>query len=180
MLRESLRQKLLEIARRSMEGYLKEGKVPTFDVTEPELQQHSAAFVTLTKQGHLRGCIGYTDPTLPLYQTVASCAVCAAFSDPRFQPLRKEELSQIRIEISILTPLKKIEDTSEIQVGRDGLFIKKGFHRGLLLPQVATECGWDKETFLRQTCCKASLPADAWKEGAEIYTFSAEIFHESP
>jgi AmmeMemoRadiSam system protein A len=157
MLKESLRQKLLEIARRSMEGYLKEGKVPAFQVTEPELQQHRAAFVTLTKQGHLRGCIGYTDPTLPLYQTVASCAVSAAFSDPRFPPLRKEELSQIRIEISILTPLKKIEDASEIQVGRDGLLIK---------------------TFLQQTCCKACLPADAWKEGAEIYTFSAEIFHE--
>ncbi len=178
MLNETLRQKLLEIARRSIEGYLKEGKVPAFPVSDPELQQNRAAFVTLTKQGHLRGCIGYTDPTLPLHQTVASCAVCAAFSDPRFPPLRKEELPQIRIEISILTPQKKIEDTSEIEVGRDGLLIKKGACRGLLLPQVATECGWDKETFLQQTCCKAGLPADAWKEGAEIYTFSAEIFHE--
>jgi AmmeMemoRadiSam system protein A len=178
MLEESLRQGLREIARRSREGYLREGKVPTFHVTEPELQQHRAAFVTLTKQGPLRRCIGYTDPALPLCQTVASCAVCAAFSDPRFPPLRKEELSQIRMEISILTPLKKIEDTSEIQVGRDGLLIKKGFPRGLLLPQVATECAWDQEPFLRQTCCKACLPADAWKEGAEIYTFSAEIFHE--
>ena len=178
MLKDTLRQKLLEIARRSVEGYLKDGKVPTFVVPEPELREERAAFVTLTKQGRLRGCIGYTDPTLPLYQTVASCAVSAAFSDPRFSPLRKEELSQIRIEISILTPLKKIEDISEIQVGRDGLFIKKGACRGLLLPQVATEGGWDKEGFLQQTCCKASLPADAWKEGAEIYTFSAEIFHE--
>ena len=178
MLKDTLRQKLLEIARRSVEGYLKDGKVPTFVVAEPELREDRAAFVTLTKQGRLRGCIGYTDPTLPLYQTVASCAVSAAFSDPRFPPLRKEELSQIRIEISILTPLKKIGDISEIQVGRDGLFIKKGPCRGLLLPQVATEWGWDKEAFLQQTCCKASLPADAWKEGAEIYTFSAEIFHE--
>jgi AmmeMemoRadiSam system protein A len=178
MLNENLRQKLLEIARQSIEGYLKLGRVPAFTVTEPELLEKRAAFVTLTKQGRLRGCIGYTDPTLPLQQTVASCAVGAAFSDPRFQSLRKEELPQIRIEISILTPLRKIENISEIQVGRDGLFIRKGPCRGLLLPQVATEYGWDRDTFLGQTCCKARLPVDAWKEGAEIYTFSAEIFHE--
>jgi AmmeMemoRadiSam system protein A len=178
MLTMNLRQKLLEIARASVEGYLKEAKIPTFQVTEPELLEKGAAFVTLTKGGRLRGCIGYTDPTLPLYQTVASCAVSAAFSDPRFTPLRQEEFPQIRVEISILTPLRKIEDIAEIQVGKDGLLIKKGACRGLLLPQVATEYGWDKETFLKQTCCKARLPADAWKEGAEIYAFSAEIFHE--
>jgi len=180
MLKQSLRQRLLEIARRSIEGHLKQGKIPDFSVTEPELLENKAAFVTLTKGGHLRGCIGYTEPIHPLHQTIASCAVSAAFSDPRFPPLRADELSQIQIEISVLSPLEKIQDISEIEVGVHGLFITKGFYRGLLLPQVATEYGWDRETFLEQTCYKAGLPADAWKKGAEIHIFSAEIFHEQP
>lgn len=178
MLEQNLRQKLLEIARRSIEGYLEEGKAPTFAVTEAELLQEGAAFVTLTKGGRLRGCIGYTEATHPLYQTVASCALSAAFSDPRFPPLRSEELPQTEIEISVLTPLQEIKEISEIEVGQDGLFITKGSHRGLLLPQVAVEYGWDRETFLKQTCLKAGLPPDAWKSGAEIFIFSAEIFHE--
>jgi len=178
MLNQSQREKLLEIARRSIEGRLKQSKIPDFSVTEPELREKRAAFVTLTKGGHLRGCIGYTEPIHPLHQTVASCAVSAAFSDPRFPPLRADELPQVQIEISVLTPLRKIQDISEIQVGVHGLFITKGFHRGLLLPQVATEYGWDRETFLEQTCYKAGLAADAWRKGAEIYIFSAEIFHE--
>jgi AmmeMemoRadiSam system protein A len=169
---------LLQIARQSIEGRLQQGKIPDFSISEPELLEKGAAFVTLTKGGRLRGCIGYTEALYPLHQTVASCAVSAAFSDPRFAPLRVDELPQIEIEISVLTPLQKIRDISEIEVGVHGLLISKGFNRGLLLPQVATEYGWDRDTFLQQTCRKAGLPADAWEEGADIYVFSAEIFHE--
>lgn len=178
MLKQNAREKLLEIARNSIEGQLKEGKIPDFSITEPELLEKRAAFVTLTKGGRLRGCIGYTEPIYALHQAVASCAVSAAFSDPRFSPLRRDELAEIQIEISVLTPLQRIQDISEIEVGVHGLFITRGFYRGLLLPQVATEYGWDRETFLEQTCHKAGLPPDAWKKGAEIYIFSAEIFHE--
>jgi len=178
MLKPSSRQKLLRIARQTIEARLKGEKIPRLEVEEPELQERRGAFVTLTKGGRLRGCIGYTEPIYPLYEAVASCALSAAFSDPRFPPLRAEELPQIRIEISVLSPLQKIQDISQIQVGVHGLMISKGFQRGLLLPQVATQYRWDRETFLEQTCYKAGLPADAWKKGADIYIFSAEIFHE--
>ena len=178
MLNDHLRRKLLEIARRSIQGYLKEARIPAFSVADPELTEKGAAFVTLTKGGHLRGCIGVTEAVHPLYQTISSCAVSAAFSDPRFLPLARRELPQIRIEISVLTPLTKIEGIEEIEVGRHGLFITKGLHHGLLLPQVAVEYGWDRQTFLEETCGKAGLPADGWKSGADIYIFSAEVFHE--
>ena len=178
MLNDHLRQKLLEIARKSIEGYLKEARIPVFSVADRELTEKGAAFVTLTKGGRLRGCIGVTEAVHPLYQTISSCAVSAAFSDPRFPPLARKELSQIRIEISVLTPLQKIEGLEEIEVGRHGLSITKGSRRGLLLPQVAVEYGWDRQTFLEETCGKAGLPADGWKSGADIYIFSAEIFHE--
>jgi AmmeMemoRadiSam system protein A len=108
-------------------------------------------------------------------------AVAAAFQDPRFPPLGPEELADLELEISVLTPMQRIQKVEEIQVGKHGLYIVRGIYRGLLLPQVATEHNWDRLTFLEQTCAKAGLPADAWKDpAAQIYVFSAEIFSEPP
>ena len=141
------------------------------------LSQERGAFVTLHKNGNLRGCIGYIVPVAPLHETVKQMAVAAAFDDPRFPPLSEEELKDIDIEISALTPLKKINDINEIQVGKHGILIKKGFASGVLLPQVATDYNWDRLTFIEQTCMKAGLPENSWKEkDTEIYIFSAEIF----
>jgi AmmeMemoRadiSam system protein B/AmmeMemoRadiSam system protein A len=173
------KKKLLEIARSSIQAYLKSKKAPEISVEEPLLQEKRGAFVTLTKGGQLRGCIGRFEPEIPLYEIVSRMAIAAATADPRFPPLREEELKNIRIEISALTPLKRIKDVEEIKVGTHGIYIVKGFDRGVLLPQVATEHKWDRTTFLEQTCRKAGLPQDAWKDkDAEIYIFSAEIFHE--
>jgi AmmeMemoRadiSam system protein A len=135
--------------------------------------------VTLNKRDQLRGCIGQTVAMQPLYKTVSYCAVQAAVADPRFPPVTKAELPDIDIEISVLTPLQKVNSLDEIKVGRDGLMISLGGYRGLLLPQVATEYNWDKTTFLQQTCRKAGLPTDAYqKSDAELFKFQAIIFHE--
>jgi len=178
MLSDVCRARLLEIARRSIEEYVRHGKRPKFEVPEAELHELGAAFVTLTHKGQLRGCIGYTEAFKPLYQTVSNCAISSATGDPRFPPVTAGELDEIEIEISVLSPLKKVENVNEIEVGRHGLMIEKGFRKGLLLPQVATEYGWDRDTFLAHTCLKAGLPPDAWQKGATIYLFSAEIFGE--
>ena len=170
------KKRLLEIAREAIESYVNKQERIKIKETNPKLREKRGVFVTLTKSGQLRGCIGYIQPIKPLCEAVRDMAIEAAVNDPRFTPLQKGELNEIEIEISVLSPLKKIEDVTEIEVGRDGIFIKKGFHSGLLLPQVATENNWDREEFLRHTCYKAGLPSDAWKEGAEIYIFSAEIF----
>lgn len=172
------KSELLKIARESIECKLKGKPIPEFEPSTPELREKRGVFVTLNKNGELRGCIGYIQPIKPLYQAVSEMALEAAFGDPRFPPLREDELSQITIEISVLTPLKRIYDPSQIEVGKHGIYIRKGMNSGLLLPQVATEHGWTRETFLEHTCYKAGLPKDAWKENAEIYIFSAEIFHE--
>jgi AmmeMemoRadiSam system protein A len=143
---------------------------------DPWLQAAGAAFVTITNQGRLRGCIGYVDPVKPLAEAVAHCAAAAAAADPRFLAVRPEELAQLEIEISVLSPLRRIDDPSEVQVGIHGLYICQSGLHGLLLPQVATDYGWDRETFLRQTCLKAGLPGDAWRHGAEIRVFSVDHF----
>ncbi len=141
------------------------------------LQEKCGAFVSLHSSGQLRGCIGQIYAHQPLYQVVEAMALAAAFEDPRFPPLAPQELPKIDLEISVLTPLQRIKDIQEIEVGKHGLYIKKGFHSGLLLPQVAVEHNWDRVTFLEETCRKAGLPRNAWKEkDAEIYIFSAEIF----
>lgn len=172
------KSELLKIARESIECRVKGKPTPEFEPSTPELRKKRGAFVTLNKDGRLRGCIGYILPIKPLYQVVAEVAVQAAFGDPRFPPLREGELSQVTIEISALTPLERVYDPNKIEVGIHGIYIKKGMNSGLLLPQVATEYGWTRETFLEHTCYKAGLPKDVWKEDAEIYIFSAEIFHE--
>jgi AmmeMemoRadiSam system protein A len=171
------REALLSVARNTLEKYVRDRKVPGIAAPAGKLAAPGAAFVTLTKNGRLRGCIGYTDPVAPLYKVVQECAVAAATEDPRFPPVSAGELPSLRVEISVLTPMKPILP-GEVEVGRHGLMVSKGMRRGLLLPQVPLEMGWDRETFLDQTCLKAGLPADAWRRGAALQGFTAEWFGE--
>ncbi len=177
------KKKLLALARRSIEEYLKERTLPKVDYdkefNDDVFRQKCGAFVTLHKNGALRGCIGYVKGIKTIPEAVVDMAKAAAFEDPRFEPLRNEELDAIDIEISVLTPVEPVNDISQIVIGRDGLIISSGFRAGLLLPQVATEYGWDLQTFLQHTCYKAGLPADAWKwENTKIEKFSAIVFGE--
>ncbi len=170
---------LLRIARASIEAAVRGEPVPEFEALTPLMGEKRGAFVTLTEEGRLRGCIGHIRGIEPLYITVSSMAVAAALEDPRFDRVAPAELDDLEIEISVLTPFEKIKDPSEIVVGTHGLYIEKGYNHGLLLPQVAADYGWDRYEFLDQTCRKAGLPAGAWKEGATIYIFSAQIFSEA-
>lgn len=176
-LNEEEKRELLSIARKAVENHLK-GKEGKDSSTLEGLNRQGGAFVTLHKQGDLRGCIGIFESNLPLYETIANMALNAAFKDPRFSPLRVDELDEIDFEISVLSPLREIEDIGEIEVGKHGIYVTKGFYRGVLLPQVATEYGWDLETFLSHTCMKAGLADDEWKRGVKIEIFSAQIFGE--
>jgi hypothetical protein len=170
---------LLSVARKAIEEYVRNGTVPPAHMKEMKLLEKRGAFVTLTKNGSLRGCIGYIQPVAPLYKAVADMAVAASTRDPRFPPVARGELKDIHIEISVLSPLKLIADTNEIEVGKHGLYTTKGYSTGLLLPQVATEHRWNREEFLQHTCLKAGLPAQAWKDReTQIYTFSAQVFSE--
>jgi AmmeMemoRadiSam system protein B/AmmeMemoRadiSam system protein A len=170
--------KLLTIARESIARYLEEGTLPQFTFTEPNLLRKSGAFVTLEQKGELRGCIGHILAQQPLYTTVQQAAVSAATEDTRFAPLTTEELEETSIEISVLSPLKRVTDVEEIDVGRHGLIIVAEGTSGLLLPQVASEEGWDRQEFLEAVCRKAGLPEDAWQKGAALYTFTAIVFGE--
>jgi AmmeMemoRadiSam system protein A len=171
------RETLLGIARRALEGYVRAGKVPLEEGAQGKLAAPGAAFVTLTKNGRLRGCIGYTEAVAPLFKVVQECAVAAAAEDPRFPPVSPMELPSLRVEISVLTPLVPIRP-EEVEIGRHGLMVSQGRMRGLLLPQVPVEWGWDRETFLDQTCVKAGLPPSAWRHGATLRAFTAEVFGE--
>ncbi|MDR3237545.1 MAG: AmmeMemoRadiSam system protein A [Spirochaetia bacterium] len=151
--------------------------LPGFD--DSIYAEKCGAFVTLHQRGELRGCIGYIEGVKTIPETVMEMALSAAFKDPRFPPLKKEEYDSIDLEISILSPIEEVTDLSGIVVGRDGLIVSRGYNRGLLLPQVASEYGWDRETFLRHTCRKAGLPPDAWKDpSTRIEKFSAQVFGE--
>jgi AmmeMemoRadiSam system protein A len=181
MLNPEQRTTLLRIARESIEAGL-EGRRPGVDLSalDGDLQRPSGAFVTLNERsGDLRGCIGSIEAVAPLAQAVASSAVNAAFRDPRFYPVTKEELPDLHIEISVMSPIVPVQDINDIEVGRDGLIVSRGSRAGLLLPQVATDYGWDRDTFLRQTCIKAGLPPDCWRSPeCRIEKFSAEVFGE--
>ncbi|MDI6777199.1 MAG: AmmeMemoRadiSam system protein B [Syntrophales bacterium] len=168
---------LLDIAKKTIECRLTGRDVPEFQVESARLQEKKGVFVTLKKQGQLRGCIGYIEAVKPLYKTIEEMAIAAAFNDPRFPPLKREEFEHLTIEISALTPLTEIKDINEIKVGVHGIHIVKGFYSGLLLPQVAVEHKWDRLTFLEETCHKAGLPSQTWKDkDTKIYIFSADIF----
>lgn len=141
------------------------------------LSEARGAFTTLHLHDRLRGCVGFVQPLRPLYQTVAETAVAAAFNDPRFDPVTDDEAPLLKIEISVLSLLRPIT-LPEIEIGRHGLVVTHRFQRGLLLPQVALEHEWDRETFLAETCQKAGLPPDAWLHGATVEGFTAEVFGE--
>jgi AmmeMemoRadiSam system protein A len=173
------RAELLRIARKAIKEKL-EGRVwnPEEPLTE-RLAQVQGAFVTLHEQGMLRGCIGYIMGLKPLYLTIAEMARAAAFGDPRFMPLEPQEFDKIDIEITVLSPLRKIDDPQTVEVGRHGLLVRQGPYQGVLLPQVPVEQGWDRETFLSHTCMKAGLHQDCWKdEAAELFVFTGEVFGE--
>lgn len=169
---------LLQTARMSIQEVF-DGDKPEYPEPTDLLNKNCGAFVTLQKEGHLRGCIGYIVATKPLVETVKEVAKSSAFKDPRFSPLKEDELEDLEIEVSVLSPFVKVRDVNEIKVGVHGIMIKKGFSSGLLLPQVATEYGWDRDTFLTHTCHKAGLPGGAWKsDDVTIEVFSAVIFNE--
>jgi len=170
---------LLEIARDAVIHQIRNNDYSPTPREEKALNQHSGCFVTITQEGHLRGCIGNFQSQQPLFREVATMAVAAASQDPRFQPMSRDELDNFSLEITVLSPLEKINDTNLIEVGTHGIYIIKGHNRGVLLPQVATEYGWDRETFLRQTCLKAGLSENSWQlPDADIYIFSGQIMHE--
>jgi MEMO1 family protein len=171
---EEEKRELLTMARNAITEYVTHGKVPEVEIKNPKFRANGAAFVTIKNSGQLRGCIGHIQAVMPLYESVIKNAVAACSSDPRFPPMKKEELKNMNIEISILSPFIPLKDVKNIQVGKHGLYIMKGIQSGLLLPQVATEFGWDGNAFLENVCMKAGLPKDAWKD-AEIYTFTAEV-----
>jgi AmmeMemoRadiSam system protein B/AmmeMemoRadiSam system protein A len=173
-------EQLLKIAKNSVEMIVKKGEIYNFSSEGFEtLQQERGAFVTLKEHGRLRGCIGYTAPIQPLCNTVRDAAVHAAIKDPRFTPVSEDELSNLSYEISVLSPFQRVLDIKEIEIGKHGLLMKKGGREGLLLPQVASEQGWDRLTFLQHTCRKAGLPLDAWKDkDTDIFLFSAFVFGE--
>ena len=173
--------KLLKLARKTIADKLGiAGKIemPSFD--EDIFKEKCGAFVTIHIRGDLRGCIGYIEGVKSIPETVKDMAAASAFKDPRFSSLSAEEYKTIDIEISILTPVERVNDVNDIVVGRDGLIITRGFSRGLLLPQVPVEQGWDRDTFLSHTCMKAGLPGDSWKKSdVLIEKFSAQVFSEN-
>ncbi len=168
------RAKLLRLAHDSISSALEYREIP-LEPPSPHLAEPRGAFTTLHLRGDLRGCVGYVLPTFPVYRAVAETARAAAFDDNRFAPVTKEEASQLEIELSILSPATPVS-AEKIEIGRHGLLIGGHGRRGLLLPQVPVERGWDRITFLEQTCRKAGLPADAWQKGAAIEAFTAEVF----
>lgn len=170
---------LLGLARRAIERWVVEGRHHLEATGDLGLKILAGAFVTLHREGELRGCIGRIHADRVLERVVQEMAMSAATADPRFPPLEAGEISEIDLEISVLSPFRLIENFSEIVVGRDGLLITEGMRSGLLLPQVAEEYGWDTETFLTHTCMKAGLPKDYWKMGRpKIQSFSAVVFSE--
>jgi AmmeMemoRadiSam system protein A len=170
-------QRLLRLARRCLEARVRREAAPPVE-RGGGLDIRMGAFVSVHSLGELRGCLGRLEDDRPIAENVAHLAAVVADSDPRFTPLTVSELPGVDIEISALTPETEIADVNGIEVGRHGLIIEQGHRRGLLLPQVATEYGWDREAFLDHTCLKAGLPAGAWRTGARIFVFEAQVFGE--
>jgi uncharacterized protein len=174
-LSEEERRKILELARQSIQEAVCEHQLISAIPTEGVLGQRCGVFVSLHVRGRLRGCIGIIEPEELLGRSIAHCAISAALHDPRFPPMREDEVESTEIEVSVLTP-PHLMRAEEIEIGKHGLLIEQGRHRGLLLPQVATEHGLDRERFLEETCRKAGLSRDAWKSSeTAIYGFTCEI-----
>lgn len=178
-LSERDKRDLLRVARDSIERAITK-QAPSSEEMGGVLGEPAGAFVTLRMRGELRGCIGYIEPRLPLIKTVEEVAAKAALEDPRFYPLTRDECDEVDIEVSVLSQLQQVESTDQIEIGKHGVVLDGGITRGLLLPQVAEEFHWDKETFLRHTAVKAGLPPEAWNHPAvQLYTFTVEKFSES-
>jgi uncharacterized protein len=167
---------LLDVAREAVRRYVNHEPRQKLEYDDPVLNGRWGAFVTLKIDDDLRGCIGGLTSVKPLPETIAEMAVKSASSDPRFPPLSQSEFAHISIDISVMGPIREVQNIDEIVIGRDGLIIEQGHRHGLLLPQVATEHNLGLHAFLSQTCLKAGLPPDAWKHGAKILKFSAEVF----
>lgn len=170
---------LLKLARQSLELWIREGKrAPIPEDIPASLEDGLGAFVTLTENGELRGCIGNMVAHGPLVETVREMAIAAGTHDPRFPAVTKDELKGLRYEVSVISPMTETK-AKDVQPGRHGLYIRKGRAAGTLLPQVAQEHGWDRETFLSETCIKAGLRPQAWKDAdCTIYTYTAQVFSE--
>jgi len=181
-LSEEEKQSLLRLARMTLEKkLLGNTDISSEQLDSSVLKEKRGAFVSLHRRGMLRGCIGCIEGRKPLLGTIEEMVRAAAFNDPRFPPLSAEELKDLDIEISVLTPLKQISDINQIEIGVHGLLIERQHCCGLLLPQVATEWGWDRIKFLEESCRKAGLPSNSWKEkGTKIYIFSADVFGSPP
>jgi AmmeMemoRadiSam system protein A len=170
---------LLKLARKTLESYLADKTIPDFNISRESLLEHKGAFVSLHQDEELRGCIGQLSPDRELFKIVQHCALSAALEDTRFIAVTREEVDSLSIEISVLTPFRRVQNVEEIEVGKHGLYMVRGGYRGLLLPQVATQYHWNLTTFLEHTCMKSGLPASAWKDPkTEIYIFEADVFSD--
>jgi len=179
LLTKKEQRELLKIARDTILSYVTSGKVPSVETDSAGLNLESGCFVTIKQKGVLRGCIGNFVSEKPLYKLVQEMAVSASTQDPRFYPMKPHDLADFELEISVLSPLEKAASVEEIEVGTHGIYIIKGSYRGVLLPQVATDYGWDRDEFLRHTCIKAGLSENAWMKGdCDIHIFSALVFGE--
>lgn len=172
------RQALLQIAHQAILSHFSDGAVPLAPAS-PRLSEELGVFTTLYLRGDLRGCVGFSQPVAPLYLAVAQTARAAAFEDSRFHPVTRDDARYLEVSLSVLSPIFPIR-AEDVEVGRHGLLVSLRAHRGLLLPQVPVEHGWDRETFLEQTCRKAGLAAEALHKGAVLEAFTAEVFGDNP
>jgi hypothetical protein len=177
MLTSDEQRHLLTIARRAVEARVRRQDPPAV-VAEPADAASPGAFVTILVRGTLRGCLGRLMTDHPLPELIRHLGGEVADSDPRFDPVRVDELAHLSVEISVLTPEQEIRSVAEIEVGRHGLIVEHAGRRGLLLPQVPIEYGWDRDTFVAQTCLKAGVAIDAWRRGAHLFVFEAQVFGE--
>jgi AmmeMemoRadiSam system protein A len=168
------RRILLRLAHESISSCLGL-QYPSEALQSPHLRENRGVFTTLYVRGNLRGCVGYAVPIAPLFRAVAETARSAAFEDSRFPAITVDEVAELKVSLSVLSPLFDVRP-EQVEVGRHGLVVSQGYRRGLLLPQVALEWNWDRETFLAQTCKKAGLPSDAWRLGVQLQAFTAELF----
>jgi AmmeMemoRadiSam system protein A len=177
MINDADRRSLLQFARETIAARVMAQPEPAPRSCEA-FSVHAGVFVSIHSSGDLRGCIGHIEPNETLGALIPRCAIAAATTDPRFPAVSAQELPDLDIELSILGPLEPVHNPDDFEIGRHGLVVELGMRRGLLLPQVATQWKWNGETFLAQTCRKAGLPADAWKQGATVWRFEAEVFGE--
>lgn len=178
-LQDSQKKMLLEIARKTIKQFLTNKEVSLERNSDPDLNRKHGVFVTLLEHGKLRGCVGHLKDDQPVYEVTALMALQAAINDNRFKPVTLDELPEIEIEISILSPFKRISDEKQIKLGRNGVLLKKGDVKGVFLPQVPIKMNWDRKQLLSQLCKKVGLPIDGWKENTRLYIFQTEVFYES-